>query len=121
MTTQSEQEAINQAKSANRGGGRKAKAAKPLDTNAGVGNIQAQLDKVRNDVRRSTKAYVLGGITDAIGDISRGDFGDIGDEIFGHLEGFSASFAELEDESRFQLSSTGPKKMLVSADVIDVA
>lgn len=123
MTTQAEQDVINQTKSANRSGGRKATkgAPKSVDTQAGMSNVQTVLDKARNDVRKGAKAHILGGISDALIDIKNGDFGESGDEIIEIVEDFGSLFSDLEDASRFQLSpASESKKMLASADVIDV-
>ena len=124
MTTQSEQDAINQAKSASRGGGRKTAKSTPksVDTQAGVSNLQSVLDKAREDVKKGAKAYILAGIPDALNDIANGDFGESGDEIVEVVANFGSLFGDLEEASRFQLPpASESKKMLASADVVDVA
>ena len=55
----------------------------------GLNNVQAKLNDARGKVRQSTKNYIIGGgISDALEDITNGNFGELGDEIFEALDDF---------------------------------
>lgn len=55
----------------------------------GTASIQQTLDNARQAMRQNAKAYVAAGISDALNDIANGDFGDVGNEIFGSLRMFT--------------------------------
>lgn len=124
MTTEAEDRAINQAKAA-RNSTKKGKGTatpKSVDNQSAVNNVQAVLDEARNKLKEGTKAYILGGIPDAIADIANGDFGEAGDNIMSIVGDFSASFGHLEDASLFQLApASEPKKMLSANPDSDIA
>jgi hypothetical protein len=51
--------------------------------------LQGKLQEARENMRKATKAYVMGGIPDALDDIARGDFGDILPELNQAVEIFA--------------------------------
>ena len=60
-----------------------------VNSKQGSATIQQTLDDARQAMRKNAKAYVAAGISDALNDIANGDFGDIGNEIFGSLRQFT--------------------------------
>lgn len=60
-----------------------------VNSKQGSATIQQTLDDARQAMRKNAKAYVAAGISDALNDIANGDFGDIGNEIFGSFNQFT--------------------------------
>ena len=125
MAINTDDQAINEAK-ATRGGGRKtAKSApKSVDTGAGANQLQQKLDDARESVAVGVESYIVaGGVALALQRIASGNFGASSAAAFDVLDGFSASVLGLEADNNYQIlgSAEEPKKMLASADVVDVA
>lgn len=82
------------------GNGQKQQTRSETNAQTGAGNIQDKLNAARSKVRDSAKAFVLGGIADALEDIASGDFGDFGDEVFGAFDNFVGEFEQAHKSLR---------------------
>lgn len=111
-----DKERVEQAKTrgTKSSGGEKTSKRSQQNAEQGLNNVQQRLDKARQKVRQSTKAYIVGGgIADALADIAIGDFGEIGNEVFEALD----AFVDGIDEVRLNLEAaeSDPKYCLPSS------